>query len=312
MMLEKMKVSVIICTCNRYELIIRTLESIVNNAQQPHEIIIVDQSDEKGRMRAILTSLPFSSRLTIIPDDGKGLSRARNIGWKRAGGDLIAFTDDDAFVDGRWIQGILQSFSIKKFKTGITGGKIIPVFDEMNPDWRMPERWEYLYPAYDRGDHIGEYTNGELPPGASFAILRSLLEKTGGFNERLGVIEGKKTQIYGEDSEVALQVQKLGYQVVYNSNIIVYHPVPLSRQNQDFLNRRLYIEGITQMYIYLSLNRPRFRKRIYFLYDNLKRLMALILSGGKRLDRREYLGMKSAIKGRIYVIIMKGLLGIEI
>lgn len=312
MMLEKMKVSVIICTCNRYELIIRTLESIVNNAQQPHEIIIVDQSDEKGRMRAILTSLPFSSRLTIIPDDGKGLSRARNIGWKRAGGDLIAFTDDDAFVDGRWIQGILQSFSIKKFKTGITGGKIIPVFDEMNPDWRMPERWEYLYPAYDRGDHIGEYTNGELPPGASFAILRSLLEKTGGFNERLGVIEGKKTQIYGEDSEVALQVQKFGYQVVYNSNIIVYHPVPLSRQNQDFLNRRLYIEGITQMYVYLIMNRPRFRKRIYFLYDSLKRLLALILSGRKRLDRREYLGMKSTIKGRIYTILMKGILGIEI
>lgn len=307
-----MNISVIICTCNRYELIIKTLESVINNTRQPFEIIIVDQSDDKERMLTLLQGLPFRNRLTIIKDEGKGLSRARNKGWQLAGGDIIAFTDDDAYVDAKWIQGILQSFELKNFRTGITGGKIIPVYYETNPEWKMPEEWEFLYPAYDRGNHIGEYKNGELPPGVSFAILKSLLAAIGGFNERLGVIEGKKIQIYGEDSEVGIKVQKLGYHLVYNPGIIVYHPVPLSRQNQDYLNRRLYTEGITQMYINLSLNKPAFRKKVFYLYDNLKRLFMLVFFQSQRHDRRVYLGIKYNIKGRIYAAAIKGILGIEI
>jgi GT2 family glycosyltransferase len=305
-----MNVSVIICTCNRYELISNTLDSICKNNVEPYELIIVDQSDDKPRVENIINNYRSSINLKLIPDNKKGLSRARNIGWRAAAGEIIAFTDDDAYVDQKWIEKIFYSFTIYGENIGIVGGKILPVFEEKNPHWEMPEKWSYLYPAYDSGEYIGEYKNNELPPGVNFATLKKILIEAGGFNERLGVIAGKRFQIYGEDSEIAIKAKSLGYRVLYNSNVIVYHPVPLGRQNQEFLNKRLFIEGSTQMYLSIKMNTYTFKQKLFLFISILRKHIEI--KNDNNINKIEYHGIKNFYKGKLFILFVTGILGLEI
>lgn len=53
----------------------------------------------------------------IVPKDVKivkssdfGLSNARNTGIEYAKGDIIAFIDDDAWADRRWLENMLKNY----------------------------------------------------------------------------------------------------------------------------------------------------------------------------------------------------------
>lgn len=299
-----MTVSVIICTCNRYELICDTINSICNNSIKPFELIIVDQSDNMDHMNLILKDLNRKYKNIVIQhDNGKGLSRARNLGGRLATGVILAYTDDDAYVDKDWIKSIIDVFKDKNYRTGITGGKIIPVYYEKESEWEMPKQWQYLLPAYDRGDYYGRYENGDLPPGVNYATLKSLFETIGGFNEKLGVNAGKKFQIFGEDSEFSLKVKDLGYDLIYNYKNIVYHPVPLSRQSQNFLNKRLFTEGRTQIFIHFNLNKTKKINMIKLLFRKIIALLKYILSNHSNTELTVFTGRKFFLYGEISMLL---------
>src|SRR3989338_8677774 len=88
------KVSVIIPTHNRPELLKRAVKSVLNQTYKDLEVIVVDDGLEK---RADETVNSFNdSRLKYIqhPEE-KGGSAARNTGIKNSSGEFIAFLDDD-------------------------------------------------------------------------------------------------------------------------------------------------------------------------------------------------------------------------
>ncbi len=242
-----MKISVVIPTANRHDKILRAIEKIYENTILPHEVIVVDQSQDDATANVLARSIE-QGKVKYIKDEGTGISRSKNIGWQYASGEIVAFTDDDAWVESTWLENIASSFLDRQFKIGVLGGKIIPVYEEKNLNWTCPERWSYLLPASDLGDVFGAYEGDSTPPGVNFSIHRSLLEKFSGFDERLGVNNGRSIQIFGEDNDLSCRIKKAGYELVYNPSCIVYHPVPLSRQSQDFLNKRLIQEGMTYAY----------------------------------------------------------------
>lgn len=133
-----MKISCIIPTCDRNELLAETLKSILNQSLKPFEIIIINNG--KGEV-----SLPEDFRLkvkvfNIIPY--AGVSQARNFGASLAEGNYLAFIDDDDL----WNDNYLKNIS-KKFETGVeciisrldkmVDGKISPFKNasgKLNPD----------------------------------------------------------------------------------------------------------------------------------------------------------------------------------
>jgi glycosyltransferase involved in cell wall biosynthesis len=246
-----MKISIVIPTANRHDKILRAIDKIYENTILPHEVIVVDQSQDDATDNILARSIE-QGKVTYIKDEGTGISRSKNIGWKYASGEIVAFTDDDAWVESTWLENIKSSFLNQQFKIGVLGGKIIPVYEEKNSNWNFPERWSYLLPASDLGDSLGTYEGDSTPPGVNFSIHRSLLENFSGFDERLGVDNGKSIQIFGEDNDLCCRIKKAGYDLVYNPSCIVYHPVPLSRQSQDFLDKRLIQEGMTYAYFQIK------------------------------------------------------------
>jgi len=243
-----MEISVVIPTANRHDTILRAIEKIYENTIQPCEVIVVDQSQDDST-QAVLEQLIEQKKVKYIKDTGTGASRSRNIGWKCASGSVVAFTDDDAWVESTWLENIRHSFQNQQFNIGVLGGKVVPVYEEKNLNWTFPERWSYLLPSSDQGDSFGAYEGQSKPASVNFSMYRSLLEKFSGFDERLGPNSGKSVQTFGEDSDLASRVKQAGYDLIYNPNCIVYHPVPLSRQSQAFLNKRLMQEGITYAYL---------------------------------------------------------------
>ena len=105
-----MKVSVIIPTYNRKNLLKRALHSVSSQTFVPHEIIIVDDGSSDGTKDWVLERFPY---VRYIYQDNSGVSSARNAGIKEAKGSWIAFLDsDDEWMPNKLEQqkGVINSF----------------------------------------------------------------------------------------------------------------------------------------------------------------------------------------------------------
>jgi len=105
----KPRVSVVIPTYNRPHLLRRAIESVLNQTFDDFEVLIIDGARSK-ETKDIVESYG-DGRLRYIPQRGKGIANARNLGVKRARGEFIAFLDDD----DRWKENKLE-IQIETFK----------------------------------------------------------------------------------------------------------------------------------------------------------------------------------------------------
>lgn len=254
-------VCVTICTIKPTKEMEKAIKSIMACHRLPDEFIIVDQSDLNPK-EVIELSDEIWDKINWIKQDVKGVSKGKNLAIKTFKSDILALTDDDAYVNEDWIDAIIETFSNEHYKTGIVGGKIIPVYDEINPDFEMPEQFRFILPAYDQGDILGKYNGADLPPGANYAVSRRAIEKVGLFDENIGPTTGRNLQIYGEEGDFTVRVRNSGFDVVYNPKSIVYHPVTLQRQNHKWLKERLAITGTTREYARKKNTKKSFKERL--------------------------------------------------
>jgi len=89
-----MSISVIIPTFNRAALLPRAVASVLAQDWRPLEIVIVDDgsSDETP---SVIRGLPTDVPVIAVRQPNQGEAAARNAGLKAAGGEWIAFLDDD-------------------------------------------------------------------------------------------------------------------------------------------------------------------------------------------------------------------------
>ncbi len=88
-------VSVIVCTRDRTDQLRPCLESLLALRTRPDEVLVVDNCPTDDSTRKLCADL----RVRYLREELPGQARARNRGIIEAGGDLIAFTDDDCVVD---------------------------------------------------------------------------------------------------------------------------------------------------------------------------------------------------------------------
>ena len=89
------KVSVIIPTYNRANLIARSIESALNQTYRDFEILIVDDGSTDATFDAVSPFLKHAHVRYLRHEKNKGHQAARNTGVKNASGDYIAFLDSD-------------------------------------------------------------------------------------------------------------------------------------------------------------------------------------------------------------------------
>jgi glycosyltransferase involved in cell wall biosynthesis len=95
------KSSLIICSRDRPQLLLETVESVLRGDQVPTELIVVDQSvTPHPKLSVIATERPCQIR--YLHSKTIGVGAARNLGILSSSYSILAFLDDDMFVAPDW------------------------------------------------------------------------------------------------------------------------------------------------------------------------------------------------------------------
>lgn len=109
-----MKTSLILCTKNRVDEVIRFTESLYNQIELPDKFIIVDSSDDPLNANKKFIGF-FEKREKKIDShyiySKASLTKARNIGIKKATDDIIYFFDDDVILEQDFLQIMNKTFN---------------------------------------------------------------------------------------------------------------------------------------------------------------------------------------------------------
>lgn len=118
----EMTSSVIICTRNRFDDLIRCLESIEVQTHLPDEVLIVDGSDD-DQLGTLLKDQPFDALPIRYIHTEPGLTRQRNIGIEIASGEIMFFLDDDVALDTEYMEKVVDVYKGKRLNNvgGVQG-----------------------------------------------------------------------------------------------------------------------------------------------------------------------------------------------
>ncbi len=248
------------------------------------EVIVVDNRRTSAPHEDVLDSLRELPAVRVLQEPRPGISAARNRGTAAAGGDFIAFTDDDVEVDRGWLRALGRRFAEEPGTDAVTG-LLVPkeletpaqIWLERSGSWRdrayvrlgfeleTPNRsWANAlsgarYRVIRRSPQEGRqetgplYATGEFANGANMAFRAGVLEAIGGFDEALGT--GTPT-CGGEDLAILIELLAAGRRVSYEPAAIVHHT---NRRSLEALERQLggYGIGLTAMLTALVWRDPR-------------------------------------------------------
>lgn len=175
-------VSVVIATYNRADLCVRAVESALAQTYPHIEIIVVDDGSEDGtseRLRA-----RFGDAITLICQENRGVSAARNAGVAAGSGEFIALLDSDDY----WLPEKTEE-QVRFLETHPDFGMVLCNLSNFHADGReLGESNRRNALPYDGRvlDHV--LLSPALVP-SSVLVRRSIYEAIGGFDETLPTAE---------------------------------------------------------------------------------------------------------------------------
>jgi glycosyltransferase involved in cell wall biosynthesis len=173
------RVSVVVPTYNRAELLRLTLQSVLNQTVAPHEVIVVDDGSTD---HTVQVCADFGDSIRYLRQENQRLPTARNTGIRAACSDWIALCDSDDLWRPRKLEVQLSSDSFRN---------VFPVFQQTDiaPEKHF-RRWldeseiqvgSDRIPVYS-GDAFGMLFEGNIALPSTSMISRTLLEKSGLFD----------------------------------------------------------------------------------------------------------------------------------
>jgi len=198
----KNKVSVVIPVYNEEKYIGPCLESLEKQIDKPNEIIIVDNNCTDNTIEIVkkyMNSLP----LKIIKEKKQGLVFARNTGFNKAKGDILARCDADSVLPPNWIKKIKENFSKNKID-GLTSPIIYYDF--------------FLKTAFFSKIYLilmKILQKGEVLLGPNMAISKKIWEKI----KKEVCFDEKNIH---EDIDLSLHILKNKGRIFYDWQLIVY------------------------------------------------------------------------------------------
>jgi len=291
-----MLVSIVVCThsLDKYQNLVETVDSLLEQIHQEIEIIIVVDGNEELHKKIVAGYGSNEAIKTVLLKQNMGLCVARNAGIRAAQGNAIAFLDDDAVAERTWIKNLVDTY--EKFDAISVGGKVLPIWVSGKPDY-IPEELYWLVAITHEGFAEEKAVEVRNTFGPNMSFKREVFEKVGVFNQNFGFARRGTSYIQAEEAEFSLRMkQKLGKGVMYNPEAVVYHKIHPSKVKVKMLLKRAFYQGYSKALLRkvspsadpIATERaylktlilkyiPRRIKRIYYVSE-LKKLSILVAS----------------------------------
>lgn len=136
----KPKISIILATHNRKEMLPRMMDSLKKQTFKEYELILIDDGSSDGTEGLCDSYAEQDERIRVIHiNPNGGLSNARNVGVQAAQTEFVSFVDDDDFCEEDMFQHLYDLISKNHADIAVTGcvdeypDKIVPkyVYDEL-------------------------------------------------------------------------------------------------------------------------------------------------------------------------------------
>ncbi|MFK7966324.1 MAG: glycosyltransferase family 2 protein [Burkholderiaceae bacterium] len=182
-------ISLILATYGRSEELSVVLDSLVAQTETGFEVIVVDQNAD-DRLNKVLAAYAML-RIRHLKQSEPNLSLARNRGLEAAGGDWVAFPDDDCWYEPDCLFKVRHALTSEKNLDGVVatwveveGDKVRPMHDLALSAWR-------------------DFRGGDASSITLF-LRRERVAEQAGFDTRIGV-----GQFFGAGEETDLVLRLL-------------------------------------------------------------------------------------------------------
>jgi glycosyltransferase involved in cell wall biosynthesis len=228
------KLSLIICTYDRVELLTSCISSIIqakeNISRDLCEVLVVN--NHPGSHTELLSALSQYKGIKIISEPTAGLSIARNAGTQQACGTWLGFIDDDAIVPQDFVSRAMKIISNQRFDC--FGGGIESWWKYPKPRW-MSDSYGSKPPL--RAD-VGLLNTHEYNWGSNIFIRSEALAQIGGFPDYIGM-KGKQIG-YAAENIVQDNLRASGFVIGYDPELSILHLVGQAKLSLSWQIRAAY------------------------------------------------------------------------
>ena len=214
---EKPQVSIIIPVYNQFDYTYHCLESILKNSGDcTYEVILANDcsTDLTTRIEEIVDGI------TVITNE-KNLRFLLNCNHaaEYAKGQYLLFLNNDTQVQDNWLEPLIDLME-RDGSVGMVGSKLIYSDGYLQEAggilWKDASAWNYGSRQNPNDSEFNYVHEADYISGAAIIIRSGLWKEIGGFDTRF-------VPAYCEDSDLAFEVRKHGYKVMYQPKSVVVH-----------------------------------------------------------------------------------------
>ena len=193
------KISVVVATCNRPEVLARTLDALSPERQRMlpdvYEVIVADDSRNEATLAVVKERFP---KARYVKGPRRGPASNRNRGAAAASGDWLAFIDDDCQPVDEWLAALCEQ--AEAGRVDVIEGRII-----------VPDKYDSPFRRHVENLSGGNFWSGNL------AVRRELFVRLGGFDEEF-------LEAGFEDMEFGERLRRSSARTAFSTAATVVHP----------------------------------------------------------------------------------------
>jgi glycosyltransferase involved in cell wall biosynthesis len=239
-------ITVALCTHDHADRLVRTLASLPRLVAPTSEweLVVIDNASRDATPEVLADPAwhPPGVRVRVVNEERLGLSNARNRALVEARGQYLAFIDDDETPDPMWLRA--YEACIIEHRPDAMGGRIdVSLEGARRPSWLQDELLGFLG-QLDHGP-ARWLTSGESPIyGGNFAFRRSVFERIGCFDARLG--RRGRTNAGGEDADIYARLLAAGCAVRWVPEAIVQHHIETPKLRRGYFLELHFQQGLME------------------------------------------------------------------
>jgi glycosyltransferase involved in cell wall biosynthesis len=240
------RIAAVICTYNRYDLLPKAIQSLAMQSldRAQYKVVVVDNSPDHEAAARYGEQFRGQKNFAYLIERTPGLSNARNVAARTCGTELIAYMDDDAIADPRWLEELLRAYDRFGEEAGIVGGRVDPIWEAERPRW-LHDRLLGHVSVVDWGGECRVAGANEWLAGTNVSYRTELVQLYGGFNPSLGRVGSGISLMSNEEIALSEAIKAAGKLLIYAPDARVEHLVDKRRLSRTWFRKRAAWQAVS-------------------------------------------------------------------